>query len=84
MGMELLPKYGDTYPLPKKAIPKWLLMIVGPLTNKAFTRKFIRNNVDVPWRVDNSKIKKELGIEFRPLRETMEDAFQAMIDAKII
>ena len=38
----------------------------------------------VPWRVDNSKIKKELGIEFRPLRETMEDAFQAMIDAKII
>jgi len=59
-------------------------MIVGPLTNKAFTRNFIRNNVDVPWRVDNSKIKKELGIEFRPLRETMEDAFQAMIDAKII
>ena len=59
-------------------------MIVGPLTNKAFTRRFIRNNVDVPWRVENSKIKKELGIEFRPLRETMEDAFQAMIDAKII
>jgi len=29
-------------------------------------------------------IKKELGIEFRPLRETMEEAFQAMIDAKII
>lgn len=84
MGMELLPKYGDRYPLPKKAIPKWLIMIVGPLTNKAFTRKFIRNNVDVPWKVDNSKIKKELGIEFRPLRETMEDAFQAMIDAEVL
>ena len=84
MGMELLPKYGDKYPLPKKAIPKWLIMIVGPLTNKAFTRKFIRNNVDVPWKVDNSKIKKELGIEFRPLRETMEDAFQAMIDAEVL
>lgn len=84
MGMELLHKYGEAYPLPKKAIPKWLLVIVGPLTNKAFTRKFIRNNVDVPWRVDNSKITKEFGIEFRPLRETMEDGFQAMIDAKII
>ena len=59
-------------------------MIVGPLTNKAFTRKFIRNNVDVPWRFDNSKIKKELGIKLRPLRETMKDEFQAMIDAKII
>ena len=54
------------------------------IDQQAFTRKFIRNNVDMPWRVDNSKIKKELGIEFRPLRETMEDAFQAMIDAKII
>ena len=84
MGMELLPKYGDKYPLPKKAIPKWLIMIVGPLTNKSFTRKFIRNNVDVQWKADNSKIKKELGIKFRPLRETMEDAFQSLIDAGLI
>ena len=84
MGLELLPKYGDRYPLPKKAIPKWLIMIVGPLTNKSFTRKFIRNNVDVQWKADNSKIKKELGIKFRPLRETMEDAFQSLIDAGLI
>jgi len=84
MGMELLPKYGDKYPLPKKAIPKWLIMIVGPLTNKSFTRKFIRNNVDVQWRADNSKIKKELGIQFRPLKETMEDAFQSLIDSAVI
>ena len=84
IGMELLPKYGDKYPLPKKAIPKWLIMIIGPLTNKSFTRKFIRNNVDVQWRADNSKIKKELGIQFRPLRETMEDAFQSLIDAEVI
>ena len=84
IGMELLPKYGDKYSLPKKAIPKWLIMIIGPLTNKSFTRKFIRNNVDVQWRADNSKIKKELGIQFRPLRETMEDAFQSLIDAEVI
>ena len=84
IGMELLPKYGDKYPLPKKAIPKWLIMIIGPLTNKSFNRKFIRNNVDVQWRADNSKIKKELGIQFRPLRETMEDAFQSLIDAEVI
>ena len=78
MGMELLHKYGEAYPLPKKAIPKWLLLIVGPLTNKAFTHKFIRNNVDVPWRVDNSKITREFEIEFRPLRETMEDGSLAL------
>ena len=33
MGTALMPKYGDQFPLPKKALPKWLLMIVGPMTN---------------------------------------------------
>ncbi len=80
LAQSLLPKYGDKYPLPKKALPKWLLMLVGPFTNKLFTRKFIRNNVDVAWKADNSKIKKELGISFRPMKETMEDTFQVMID----
>lgn len=84
MGTVLLPKYGDKFPLPKKALPKWLLMIVGPMTNKIFTRKFIRNNVDVPWNADNSKIKRELNMTFRPLKETMEDSFQVLIDEGIL
>ena len=84
MGTVLLDKYGDKYPLPKKAVPKWLLMIVGPMTNKIFTRQFIRNNVNVPWKADNSKIKKELGMEFRPMKETMEDSFQVLIDEGIL
>ena len=84
MGTVLLPKYGDSFPLPRKALPKWLLMIVGPMTNKLFTRKFIRNNVNIPWKADNSKIKNELGMSFRPLKETMEDAFQVLIDKKIL
>jgi len=84
MGTVLLPKYGDNFPLPKRALPKWLLKIVGPMTNKLFTRKFVTNNVNIPWRADNSKIKRDLGISFRPLLETMEDSFQAMIDQGIL
>lgn len=84
MGLALAPKYGDKYPLPKKALPKWLLMLVGPLTNKLFTRRFVKNNVNVPWNADNSKIKKELGMTFRPLQETMEDSFQVLIDEGMI
>jgi nucleoside-diphosphate-sugar epimerase len=84
MGTTLLPKYGDKFPLPKKALPKWLLMIVGPVANKTFTRKFIRNNVNIPWRADNSKIKKDLGMTFRPMKETMEDSFQVLVDEGII
>ncbi len=84
MGTVLLPKYGDKFPLPKKALPKWLLMLVGPMVNKLFTRRFIRNNVNIAWNADNSKIKKELGITFRPMKETMEDSFQVLIDEGIL
>jgi nucleoside-diphosphate-sugar epimerase len=84
MGKTLLPKFGDKFPLPKKALPKWLLMLIGPMTNKLFTRKFIKNNVNVEWKADNSKIKNELGMTFKPLQETMEDAFQVLVDEKII
>jgi nucleoside-diphosphate-sugar epimerase len=83
MGMSLLPKYGKTYPLPKKALPKWLLMLIGPLANKAFTRDFIRKNVDIAWKGDNAKIKRDLEMTFKPLQATMEDSFQALIDNKI-
>ncbi|GJM62600.1 aldehyde reductase [Persicobacter diffluens] len=84
MGLALRPKYGKQFPLPKKAIPKWLLMLVGPLVNKLFTRQFIRNNVDVPWKADNSKIQNELGVQFRPFEETMEESFQVLIDENIL
>lgn len=84
MGTVLLPKYGDKFPLPKKAIPKWLIMLIGPLVSKLFSRKYLKNNVDIAWKADNSKIKKDLAMSFRPLKETMEDSFQVMIDEGIL
>lgn len=83
MASILRPKYGDEYPIPKSVIPKWLLWLVGPFLNEAFTRKIISRNVDVEWRADNSKIKKELDMTFRPMKETMEDSFQALVEAGI-
>lgn len=84
LGQVLAPKYGDKFPLPRKALPKWLLLLVGPMANKLFTRPFIRNNVNIPWKADNSKIKRELGLHFRPLQQTMEDSFQGLLDAGIL
>lgn len=81
MALTLQSKFGKDYPLPKKSVPKWLLMIVGPFVSKLFTRKFVRNNVNIEWKADNSKIKKELGMTFRPLQTTMEDGFQVMVDS---
>ncbi len=84
MAETLLPKYGDQYPIPKKAMPKWLLWLVGPAINKAITRKYISRNVGLPFKADNSKSVKELGINYRPLEESMNDMFRQLIDAKIV
>lgn len=84
LGLVLQDKYGTQYPLPKKALPKWLLMLVGPMTNKLFTRRFIKNNVNIPFNADNSKVVRDFQMTFRPLKDTMEDTFQAAIDAKLL
>ncbi len=77
-------EYGDRYPIPRSALPKWLLFIIGPLVNKAITRKFVKNNVNKPWRADNSKSKTELNVTYRPLKETMVDSFKVLIDANLL
>ena len=77
-------QFGKTHKIPNKALPKWLLMLIGPFVNKALTRKYIRNNVNMEFKSDHSKSKKELGMHYRPLAETMLDGFQALIDAKIL
>ncbi|PWJ57265.1 nucleoside-diphosphate-sugar epimerase [Dyadobacter jejuensis] len=84
MSALLLPKYGAAFPLPKRALPKWLLMLVGPMANKLFSRRFVQNNVNIPWRADNTKIQRELGVRYMPLKTTMEDSFQVLIDQGVL
>ena len=84
MASVLEEKYGKNYPIPKKALPKWLVMLFGPMLNEVMTREYIRKNLNVEWKADNSKIKRELGISFMPLKTTMEDSFQVLIDTNMI
>lgn len=84
IAQSLIPEYGSDYPISGKAIPKGLAVLVGPLMSKTITRKFIRNNVNMEWKGDNSKSIKELGMNYRSHDATTHDAFQALIDEKII
>lgn len=84
MAKTLLPRYGNKYPIPQKEVSKWLIWFIGPMLNKALTRKFISRNVGYPWIGDNSKSKTALGVSYRPLVETMTDTFQQLIDNKIL
>jgi dihydroflavonol-4-reductase len=73
--------FGDAYPFPTRTMPKWLIWLVGPMVNKAMTRKAVRLNIGLPWEGDNSKGVRELGLSYRPLEETIVDFFQQMVDA---
>ncbi|MHA7879147.1 MAG: NAD-dependent epimerase/dehydratase family protein [Saccharospirillum sp.] len=81
MAQTLKPRFGDQFPLPQRAMPKWLVWLVGPMVDKALTRASIARNVDKPWRADNTKSQRELGIRYRPLAESMNDFFQQLVDS---
>ena len=84
MAQTLITKYGDRYPIPRKAMPKWLVWLVAPMVNKAMTRKIVSLNINVPWKGDNSKGIRELGMKYRSLKESMNDFFEQMIDSGIV
>lgn len=81
MAQTLHAKYGKDYPLPKRAIPKWLLWLVGPMVDKSMTRSLISRNVNVPWRADNRKSQTELGVHYRPLADSMTEFFAQMVES---
>ena len=74
-------KYGD-YPLPKGKLPKLMLYIFGPL--QGFTWKYVSRNVGIPIYFDNTYSKEDLGIQYRPVRETLFDQAEQLIRDKIV
>ena len=58
--------------IPKRKLPTWLAYIFAPLL-AGFSWNYLRKNLGIPVYGNNSKIKSELGVEFRALRETFLD-----------
>ena len=84
VSKELHSLFGERYKIPTEPAPKWLIWLLGPFLNKALTRKYISNNLNHTFKASNQKIKKELTMDFRPMKETLNDTFQSLIDSKII
>ena len=84
--------FGDTSPFPTKTLPKWLVWIVGPppppppppFLAKNTTRKYIARNIGLPFRADNQKSIQSLGIRYRPLKVSITEMFQQLIDSGLV
>lgn len=84
IAQSLRASVGDAYPLPRRAVPKWLLWLIGPFVNRAFTRKMVARNVGYPWRGDSSKAIRELGMSYRPLDETTRDMLAQLVEVGVV
>lgn len=74
--------FGDAYPFPNKVVPKFLIWLMAPRIG--FSRKFVSKNVGHKFNADNSYSKEDLGLEYRPLEETLVDHFQQILDDGLI
>ncbi len=79
MAATLVDKYGADYPIPRKTVPTWLVWLMAPRAH--MTRKMAYRNIGRPWIADNAKSKEALGVAYRPLKESMTDFFQQLIDS---
>ena len=64
------------YNIPNKTLPKTLITLGMLVSNSLHTRL---KNVDCRYKVDNSKSIEKLGIEYRPLEETLVDMVEQLI-----
>jgi nucleoside-diphosphate-sugar epimerase len=77
----LKPNYPN-YPLPSKKLPKFLVWLAGP--SQGMPRKMVAKNIGYPWKVDNAKSIAKLGMNYRPMSDTINDFFGHLIEEGVI
>ncbi len=74
--------FGNDFHFAKGTLPRLMVLLMAPLAG--FKRKMISRNIGYPWRADNTKGIKALGIKYRPVEKSITDMFQQMIDSGMI
>ncbi|WP_028671790.1 SDR family oxidoreductase [Saccharospirillum impatiens] len=74
-------QFGNDYGFPQRILPKPLVWLVGPLADKSMTRAMVSRNVGHPIRFDHTKSEQELGIHYRPLKDSIADFFNQLQDS---
>jgi nucleoside-diphosphate-sugar epimerase len=70
------------YPIGTRKLPKFMIWLLAPTVG--MTRKEVKLNVGFPWKANNSKSINELGITYRPLKDTVTEFFGQLVDAGAI
>ncbi len=72
--------YPNSFKLPKNEVPKFLLYLAGPF--QGFSWNYIRNNIGISFKIDNTKSRKTLGLDYYPIKTTLKDQVQVLTNNK--
>jgi hypothetical protein len=61
--------------LPRQPIPDWAVRVLAPLFG--LTPDYIRKHLGIRLEVDNVRSIQELGVNYRPLRQTLVDHYRS-------
>lgn len=64
---------------PRRVMPD-ALMYIAALFDKRLTWAFLRNNLSIARKLDNTRSRERLGIEYRPLDQTIRETAQSIVD----
>ncbi|WP_257225861.1 MULTISPECIES: aldehyde reductase [unclassified Acinetobacter] len=82
MGKILRSHFGNKFPFPRNTLPKFAFKAFGPLAG--FPRKFVELNMGYPIYFNADKSKKELGIEYRDIQNSVVEHFQQLLDDGVV
>lgn len=82
IGKILRRRFGPFYAFPRMTAPKVAFKAIAPVVG--LTRKFVDRNVGYPLAFDNTRSRKELGLTYRPVEQTIADHFQQMLDDGLV
>ncbi|MEB3792869.1 aldehyde reductase [Acinetobacter sp. IK40] len=82
MGKALTQKFGYKFPFPHFTVPKTAFAFVAPVLSHS--REFVKLNMGYPIYFNAQRSVKELGIEYRDVRESVCEHFQQLLDDGIV
>lgn len=74
--------FGDDYPFPRKQVPKFLFWLIAPM--RGFSRKYVSRNTGIQIKFDNSYSKKDLGMSYTTIEQTVKEHFQQLLDDDLL
>ena len=82
MGEIIKVKYPNKFLIPQSTIPYFLIWIFGPILG--FSHKYIEKNIGIKIAFDNSYTKKDLGLSFTKVEDTLWDHVEQLLKDSLI